>query len=169
MARYPKAQWKGADPHNFSTQAIHPKFIVIHVTGGSNQSGTDAWFNNPAAQVSAHFSIGKDGQIHQYVDTAQMAYHCMDHNPISIGIEHSGVTGDHLTKQQLASEKELLQWISTTHHIRLVRTSDPHDPAGGVIGHGELGVSGGNHPQCPGVNILNDVHNLLNTINPPKK
>lgn len=167
MARYPKAKWIGCNANNYSTQKIQHKFIVIHVTSGDNQSGTDAWFQNPKAIVSAHFSIGKDGTVHQYVDTDQMAYAEMDHNGTSISIEHSGMSGDHLTPQQLASDKELLAWIHATHSIRLVRTHNPADPNGGVIGHGELGVSGGNHPNCPGANILSDITNLL-AGSPPK-
>jgi len=167
MAHYPKAQWKGCSTKNYSTQAIQHKFIVVHVAQGDNQGGIDAWFQNPNARVSAHFSIAKDGTVHQYVDTAQMAYAEMDHNINSISIEHLGYTGDHLTAQQKAADKELFAWIHATHGIRLVRTHNPSDPLGGVIGHGELGVGGGNHPQCPGTNILSDVTNLLNG-NPPK-
>jgi N-acetyl-anhydromuramyl-L-alanine amidase AmpD len=36
-------------------------------------AGTDAWFTNPASQVSAQYGIGKNGEVHQYVkeeDTA---------------------------------------------------------------------------------------------------
>ena len=47
--------------------------IVEHVMQGS-LTGTDHWFQNPNAQVSAHFGIGKDGSVHQYVDTAFMGY-----------------------------------------------------------------------------------------------
>lgn len=34
---------------------------------GGSLAGTDGWFNNPASQVSAHYGIGLDGTIHQYV------------------------------------------------------------------------------------------------------
>lgn len=167
MARYPKAQWIGCNPNNYSTDPIKHKFIVIHVTQGDNQSGTDSWFQNPQAIVSAHFSIGKDGAIHQYVDTDQMAYAEMAYNGESISIEHSGYTGDFLTPQQIASERELLLWIHQTHKIRLVHTTNPADPLGGVIGHGELGVPGGNHPLCPGAHILTDITRILSE--PPLK
>ncbi len=168
MARYPKAKWVGCNTKNYSTQAIQHKFIVIHVAQGANQSGIDAWFNDPKAIVSAHFSVAKDGTVHQYVDTNQMAYAEMDHNINSISIEHLGFTGEHLTPQQEAADKELFAWIHATHGIRLVRTHNPSDPLGGVIGHGELGVSGGNHPDCPGVNILADVTHILSGTPLPK-
>ena len=167
MARYPKAKWIGCNVKNYSTQAIQHKFIVIHVAQSSTQSGTDSWFQNPSAIVSAHFSVDKDGTVHQYVDTNEMAYAEMDHNINSISIEHIGFTGEHLTPQQQASDKELFAWIHAIHGIRLVRTHNPSDPLGGVIGHGELGVNGGNHPDCPGANILADVTHILGT--PPPK
>lgn len=34
---------------------------------GSLQS-CDAWFKNPASQVSSHYGVGLDGALHQYVD-----------------------------------------------------------------------------------------------------
>ena len=33
------------------------------------------WFNNPSAQVSAHYTIGKDGQIVQHVQDIHRAWH----------------------------------------------------------------------------------------------
>jgi N-acetylmuramoyl-L-alanine amidase len=37
-------------------------------------SGCDSWFNNPAAQVSAHYGVGLDGAVHQYVDLPLAAW-----------------------------------------------------------------------------------------------
>lgn len=34
---------------------------------GGSLAGTDSWFNNPASQVSAHYGVGLDGALHQYV------------------------------------------------------------------------------------------------------
>jgi murein L,D-transpeptidase YcbB/YkuD len=163
--RYQHAQWKGAHPNNFSTTRNVPKFIVIHVTSGDSLGGTDSWFQNPKAQVSAHFCIGKDGQVHQYVDTDQVAYAEMAWNDKSISIEHSGHSGDSLTPAQLASLKGLLTWINMNYKIPLVRTKNGHGFSG-IIGHGELGVDGGNHPNCPGKNILKSVETLLGETPP---
>ena len=165
MPRYANAQWKGANPNNFSTQKIIPKYIVIHVTQGDNQGGTDSWFNNPKAIVSAHFSIGKDGSVHQYVDTSETAYAEMAWNDRAISIEHNGMSGDHLTAQQKTSLKALLDWIHTTHNIPLVWQPNGNG-ASGVVSHGELGVDGGNHPDCPGANIISDVKSLIATPAP---
>ena len=37
---------------------------VIHYTGSMNASGSVAWFEDPAAKVSAHYIIGREGQLH---------------------------------------------------------------------------------------------------------
>lgn len=37
-------------------------------------AGTDSWFRNPTAYVSAHFGVGLDGSVHQYVDLGNIAW-----------------------------------------------------------------------------------------------
>jgi hypothetical protein len=39
----------------------------MHYTTSRNVEGTIAWFQDPRAQVSAHFIIGRDGEIYQMV------------------------------------------------------------------------------------------------------
>lgn len=41
---------------------------------GGSLAGTDAWFNNPSAQVSAHYGVGLDGSLHQYVRLTDTAW-----------------------------------------------------------------------------------------------
>jgi hypothetical protein len=64
-------QWIGSP--NFSAgRAGTPVGLVLHTMAGS-LAGCDSWFNNPASGVSAHFGVGLDGTVHQYVrleDTA---------------------------------------------------------------------------------------------------
>jgi N-acetyl-anhydromuramyl-L-alanine amidase AmpD len=58
--------WKGSP--NFWPKGMHDVCaIVIHTMVGSLAS-CDAQFSNPASQVSAHFGVGLDGTVHQYVD-----------------------------------------------------------------------------------------------------
>lgn len=70
--------------------------IVLHHTASASLSGTVRWFENPASQVSAHFTIGKDGTIVQHVSTFKRAWHAGASrdmngrervNDFSIGIE----------------------------------------------------------------------------------
>ena len=58
--------WAGRFGHKVSP-------IVDHIMAGT-LVGTDAWFRNTASQVSAHFGVGKDGSVHQYVQLADAAW-----------------------------------------------------------------------------------------------
>lgn len=54
-------------PNRWPTRDGHtPIALVIHTMAGS-LAGSDAWFANPASQVSAHYGIGLSGEAHQYV------------------------------------------------------------------------------------------------------
>ena len=81
------AIWKGAVNYAAGRRGWTPEAIVIHVMDGS-LSGTDSWFNNPASGVSAHYGVGKDGVIHQYVQENDTAFHAGTIvNPVWTGIE----------------------------------------------------------------------------------
>ena len=165
MARYPNAIWKGANDEDYSRAHITPRFIVIHVEQGS-ETGTDAWFHDPQSQVSAHFGVSKLGVVSQFVDTAYEAYAECAYNGVGISIEHEGYSGEHLTYQQIDADARLLMWINETHGVPL-RWQVNALHRGGVVGHGELGVSGGDHLDCPGIPIKDDVRNLLNKLRRP--
>jgi hypothetical protein len=66
--------------------------VVIHTMEGS-YSGSISWFQNSAAQASAHYMVrSSDGQITQMVAEEDTAWHAghWDTNQQSIGIEHEG-------------------------------------------------------------------------------
>ena len=89
-----KAKWVGAHPNNFTPgrSGNTIKLIVVHSTQGSLQSAAN-WFNNPAAKVSAHYGIGKDGSLEQYVQFEDTAHHAGQWkvNQESIGIEFEDI------------------------------------------------------------------------------
>ena len=144
------------------------RLFVIHIAQGLNQSGTDAWFNNPAAQVSAHFSISRTGVVHQYVKLDWVAWAEQDYNDVAISIEHEGDSGMTLTTRQLAASLKLLAWLHGQFpHVPLHRTANPN--GSGVIGHGELGVPGGDHPDCPGNPVLGQLDRALRTPATPAR
>lgn len=66
----------GADPTNYEhgTQARQVLVLVMHEMEGSLAS-TDQWFNHQHANPSsAHYGVGKAGEIHQYVQDWDVAY-----------------------------------------------------------------------------------------------
>ena len=63
----PAARWVGSPNFNRRRSPNDITGITIHSTANSNLEGVVRWFNNPNAQVSAHYTIGKDGAIVQHV------------------------------------------------------------------------------------------------------
>jgi N-acetyl-anhydromuramyl-L-alanine amidase AmpD len=58
-----------------------PRGIVVHTNVGSFRS-TIAWFADPRCEVSAHYLVGLDGEIAQFVHEADAAWHAVQvHNP----------------------------------------------------------------------------------------
>ena len=70
--------------------------VVVHHTANDSLEGTTKWFNTTESQVSAHYTIGKDGSIVQHVSSWKRAWHAgvskdvegrENVNHFSIGIE----------------------------------------------------------------------------------
>lgn len=161
MARYPAAQWRGPVPSsNYTPGGNNPRYHIIHIMEGT-LAGTDSEFRTPDIQLSAHFGIGKDGTVYQWVDTADIAYHAAAANDHSVGVEHEGFSGFPLTLRQLAASARLFAWVHQQHPgVPFRLASDPVNGAG-LAWHGMGGASWGNHPYCPGVPIRAQLPSLL--------
>lgn len=157
MAIYPKAQWHGPVPNQGGKMDGY-RLGVVHIMQGS-LNGSDGWFHNNSAQVSAHFGIGKDGTVYQWVDTANVAWAEANYNGVGISIECEGYAGEALTGPQAFAVASLMKWVRKTHGIPLVRNTNP--AAAGWIGHGELGAAGGGHLACPGQPVLDQIPGML--------
>src|SRR5271163_203896 len=100
--------WIGCAKGNYQTGRpgqFQPEAVVIHIMEGTLK-GTDSWFNDPRAKVSAHYGIGTGGLVHQYVKEADTAFHAgivdrptwpllkprVNPNYYTIGIEHEGMS-----------------------------------------------------------------------------
>ncbi|WP_242107337.1 N-acetylmuramoyl-L-alanine amidase [Luteimonas aquatica] len=89
-----EAIWNPASSSNYSTASNAASAVILHTTEGS-YAGAIAWFQNPSAQVSAHYVIRKsDGQITQMVREYHQAWHAAYHNGYTVGIEHEGYSND---------------------------------------------------------------------------
>jgi phage tail protein X len=71
----PPITWVGSPNFNRRPNRDDIWAIVIHATANSTLEGVISWFNNPNAQVSAHYTIGKDGRIVQHVRDHDRAWH----------------------------------------------------------------------------------------------
>jgi N-acetylmuramoyl-L-alanine amidase len=71
------------------------KYLVMHVTTGTQLQSTINWFRSPNSGVSSHLLIGRDGRVIQFVPFDTVAYHAGFSywegdrflNDLSIGIE----------------------------------------------------------------------------------
>jgi LysM repeat protein len=71
----PAIRWVGSPNFNKRARPDDITAITIHSTANSTLQGVIDWFNNPNAQVSAHYTIGKDGAIVQHVQDSDRAWH----------------------------------------------------------------------------------------------
>lgn len=142
-----------------------PEAIVIHIMEGS-LSGTDSWFKSRISSVSAHYGIGKDGEIHQYVQEKDSAWHAgrvnapswnlikpagnnsyKNPNFYTIGIEHEGTGNSEWTDAMYESSSSLIAEIVQRWNIPIDRDH--------IIGHHEIYSL----KTCPGFKV--DLNKLI--------
>jgi len=142
-----------------------PEAIVIHIMEGT-LNGTDSWFQSTISQVSAHYGIGKTGEVHQYVKESNTAWHAgrvnlpswnlikpaanglyINPNYYTIGIEHEGYADTDWTDETYNTSSGLINDISKRWNIPLDRQH--------VIGHHEIFSL----KTCPGNKV--DINKLI--------
>lgn len=129
-----------------------PVLIVIHIMAGTLK-GTDAWFANPASDVSSHYGVGTNGEVHQYVKESDTAWangrvnyptskivkeKGGNPNIYSISIENEGYDLSKASKTHLETLKALIADVCTRNDI-------PNDREH-IIGHYEIYSL---KPNCP--------------------
>ena len=147
--------WKGSPNFWSGRKGYHPEAVVIHIMDGT-LVGTDAWFANPNSQVSAHFGIGKKGEIHQYVKEEDTAWHAgridnsnlkfikpnnVNPNLYTIGIEHEGKPDDVWTDAMKQASAALIREVCSKWQITIDREH--------IIGHYQIFSK---KPDCPAKN-----------------
>lgn len=142
--------------------------IVIHVTEGDARS-VRAWFHDPAASVSAHYMVQKNGDVVHFVHendtawangrvvnpTAQLVLDRPGSNPNwwTISIEHEGDGKHELTGIQRAASLALMQDIKSRHpRITFDRKH--------ILGHHEIYAP----KTCPGAISVDRLVKELNAM-----
>jgi N-acetyl-anhydromuramyl-L-alanine amidase AmpD len=135
---YPPAAWVPANSGNYRVSSRETSYnidrVVIHVTQGS-YAGTISWFQNPSANVSAHYVIkSSNGAITQMVRDKDVAWHAGNstYNNRSIGLEHEGWVSDAswFTDAMYRASAALTRHLCDKYGIPKTRT--------GIIGHNEV-------------------------------
>jgi len=74
--------------------------VVLHATASESLDGTVAWFQSSKSRVSAHYVIGKDGQVVKMVDTLREAWHA-GHAKLELA---NGLVVDNLNQRSIGIE-----------------------------------------------------------------
>ena len=150
-------KWIGCPAVNFLKGrpfSLRPEAIVVHIMDGSFAAG-ESVFLDAQSRKSAHYGISRTGEIHQYVDESDTAYHAgvvinptwpllkpkVNPNFYTIGIEHAGRPDDVWPPAQLDASATLIGEIAAKWGIAL-------DPLH-VIGHHQIRAN----KTCPGNTI----------------
>jgi murein DD-endopeptidase MepM/ murein hydrolase activator NlpD len=104
-------------PNYSSRSGAEIDTVIVHYTTAGSFESTKNHFLNPASEVSAHYVIDKNGDIYQMVKDADKAWHAVQANRTSIGIEHVAQIGDRLTEPQEKSSVHLIKWLITEYKI----------------------------------------------------
>lgn len=125
--------------------------VVMHTEDGF-EAGTVATFMNAANQVSAFFSVGVDGAVHQYVPVGKglAAWSQMAGNESFRGVETEDKTNPStpLTSAQLTAFAQILEACSAFDGFPLQITDNVNGQ--GLILHSDGGADWGGHFSCPG-------------------
>lgn len=109
---YPSAEW---DPSpNFTSGAIRPQYIVVHVTEG-NYASSLSWLKSPLSSASSHYIIrSRDGHISQLVHDNDRAWHARCWNPYAVGVEHEGfvMNSDYFTEALYTASAALTKFLA---------------------------------------------------------
>ena len=135
--------WVGSPHRQKGRQGFRPEAVVIHIIEGS-LAAADSWFQAPQSKVSAHYGIGRTGEVHQYVGEADTAFHAgrvwkakwrgirpeINPNLYTIGIEHEGKGTSEWPDAMYESSARLIADVCTRWSIPIDRDH--------IVGHREI-------------------------------
>jgi N-acetyl-anhydromuramyl-L-alanine amidase AmpD len=149
----PSIRWVGSPNFNNRRRPDDITAITIHSTANSVLDRVVDWFNNPSAQVSAHYTIGKDGQIVQHVQDMHRAWHAGRSvwkgregvNDYAIGIELVNLNdgNDPYPEAQHQALVALCSYLADKYNI------SPDD----IMGHLEIALPPGRKSDPRGYNL----------------
>lgn len=156
-------KWIGSPNHYNGRNGYAVTHITLHIMVG-HLAGTDSVFLNPGSQASAHYGIGANGSVHQYVSENDGSYSDANFasNNSTISIEHEGGIADApVTDAEVEASAKLCADIARRYGWKNLW----HDGLNGNIWlHRE--IPGTDHYGCPDrcVNAL-PVDQIINRAN----
>ena len=148
-------------PNHFNGRKSNvPDVIVLHNTGGTKISSAHYWFLNKESYTSAHFLVGLDGEVRQYVNIADGSYcngttndrtkahfygnatngvvktRSQNANLYTVSIECVGDVGEDMTKAQFEAVVSLIRYIRN--EVKRIYLKDIPLNRLHIIGHYEV-------------------------------
>jgi N-acetylmuramoyl-L-alanine amidase len=128
--------WRYHPSPNHSARKLPVDTLVLHYTGVLSTESTLRWFARKDAKVSAHFVIGRDGEIVRCVEDDRVAWHAgvsqmpppdnrKNVNAFSLGIELVATPDSGFTDVQMSSLYEIVTLVVAAYKI----------PPERVVGH----------------------------------
>lgn len=116
--------------------AREPNLVIIHHTASTSMQQALRSLRSSSHKVSAHYLIGRDGQIVQLVDERKRAWHAgkawwggfTDINSASIGIELVNNGNEPYAEPQIEALLKLLRDLRDRYHI----------PVANYVGHADI-------------------------------
>lgn len=123
-----------------------PSYVIIHHTAQHSTEQTLKTFTLSKTQVSAHYVIGRDGQVYHLLNDYLRAWHggvarwgnLTDINSASIGIELDNDGTEPFQEAQVNSLLKVLAGLKRTYNI----------PMANFIGHGDIAPTRKNDPSA---------------------
>lgn len=141
---YPHAIWYPTDKHGYGKDDTHlNEGICAHSMEGSLAAAFGE-LNNPDRMASWTFSVAKNGDVYQHVDTSNIAWTNGSKlaNKKFWGIEHEGVAGEPLTDPQRNATTALMGWLLDSVGLQPVRHLT-------LFEHNEMTAYGAAATACP--------------------
>lgn len=158
-----------AHSNNYSvgrTQKI--RRIVDHHAATTDFDGIGRTFQNPNRIASAHYGVGRNGNVDQYVQEKDTAYHAgtpdpaTNPNPNSIGIEHVNMTGAPdwaIDEATMNTTVELHYDIAKRHGLLPLKVGKNLFAGDDIAGHRDFSPT-----FCPG-QIYDRLQEIANRVN----
>lgn len=145
-------------PNRFVGRQGHDVIAFVEHIGQGSLAGLDSTFRDPingGSPVSAHFGVGFEGDIHQYVklnngawangivehgNTMPASWPDSNTNFFTISVEHEGFTGQVFPEKMYQADLKLHGWLIGQTGIK--PTNDT------IVGH--YRISPNTRPNCPG-------------------
>jgi hypothetical protein len=142
--KYPNAIWRPCPKHGYGNDDTHlHEGICAHSMEGSLAAAFGE-LDNPNREASWTFSVAKNGDVYQHVDTDNIAWTngSRNANKKFWGIEHEGIAGEPLTPAQEFATTALMEWLLSTYGLM---------PKRGVTlwEHNEMTAFGATPTACP--------------------